>query len=131
MLYSGKVNGTHEFGVGFIVNRKIKDIIKDFKPMNKRICAICIRTKLQNMWIINEHAPTEEKEGEIRDDFYQTLEATFDSLQHNDIKVLMGDFNAKIGREEAYRGTIGQHSLHEVSSNSGLRLIILQMVKIQ
>jgi hypothetical protein len=77
MLYSGKVNGTHEFGVGFIVNIKIKDNIKDFKLINQRICAICIRTKCQNMWIINTHAPTEEKDG-IKDDFYQTLEAIFD-----------------------------------------------------
>jgi hypothetical protein len=51
------------------------------------------------MLIINDHATTEETEDEIKDDFYQTLESTFDSLPHHDIRVLMGDLSAKIGRE--------------------------------
>jgi hypothetical protein len=74
------------------------------------------------LWIINAHT-TEEKE-EIKDDFYQTLEAKFDSLPYNVIKVLMGGFNAKIGREEERRGImIEQHSLYEESSNNGVGLI--------
>jgi hypothetical protein len=75
------------------------------------------------MWIINSHALTEEKEDEIKDNFYQTLEAIFYSLPHNDIKVLMEDFSAKTGKEEAHGGIIGQICLHEEYSNSVLRLI--------
>jgi len=37
--------------------------------------------------------------------------------------MIVGDFNAKIGRENIYRPTIGPDSLHEISNNNGTRLI--------
>jgi hypothetical protein len=61
-------------------------------------------TKFHNMWIINAHGPTEDKAKEIKDDFYQTLEYTYNALSQNDIKLIAGVLNAKIGKEEIYKG---------------------------
>jgi hypothetical protein len=58
-----------------------------------------MKTKF-NMWVINAYGPTEEKVEDIQDDFYQTLEHIYKALPQNDIKLIVGDFNAKIGREE-------------------------------
>jgi len=41
----------------------------------------------------------------------------------------MGDFNAKIGKEDMYRPTIGPNSLHDVSNDNGTRLINLCLAK--
>jgi len=39
------------------------------------------------------------------------------------MKMLLGDFNAKVGRENIFKPTIGQESLHEDSNDNGFRLV--------
>lgn len=43
--------------------------------------------------------------------------------------ILLGDFNAKIGREDMYRQTNEKYSLHKESNDNGLRLINLAIAK--
>jgi len=47
----------------------------------------------------------------------------YDGAPKRDIKIILGDFNAKIGREVYYRPTIGKYSLHENSNGNGTRVI--------
>jgi hypothetical protein len=85
LLYSGKEGGTKEFGVAFVVERNMKRNILDFKGVDERMCVLRIKTKFQNLSLINVHAPTEEKEELEKEDFYQKVEV-FDSCPSNDIK---------------------------------------------
>jgi len=39
------------------------------------------------------------------------------------MKILLGDFNAKVGREIIFKPTIGQESLHQDSNDKGVRLV--------
>jgi hypothetical protein len=39
------------------------------------------------------------------------------------MKILLGDFNAKIGREDIFKPTVGNESLHKISNDSGVRLV--------
>jgi hypothetical protein len=39
------------------------------------------------------------------------------------MKILLGDFNAKVGRENIFKPTIGNESLHQVSNDNGVRII--------
>jgi hypothetical protein len=39
------------------------------------------------------------------------------------IKILLGDFNAKISKEEIFKPIIGNESLHEISTDNGVRVI--------
>jgi hypothetical protein len=75
------------------------------------------------MWVINAHGPTEEKVEDIKDDFYQTLEHIYKAFPKNDIKLIVGDFNAKIGKDEIHKAIIGKHSLHTISNGNGERLV--------
>jgi hypothetical protein len=44
------------------------------------------------------HVPTEDKDDDIKDSFYEELEQAFDNFPRYYMKILMGDFNAKVGR---------------------------------
>ena len=39
------------------------------------------------------------------------------------MKILLGDFNAKIGRENIFKHTIGNESLHEGSNDNYVRIV--------
>jgi endonuclease/exonuclease/phosphatase family metal-dependent hydrolase len=38
------------------------------------------------------------------------------------MKILLGDFNAEVGREDIFKPTIENESLHEISYDNGVRL---------
>jgi hypothetical protein len=38
------------------------------------------------------------------------------------MKILLGDFSAKVGREDIFKLTIESDSLHEINNNNGVRL---------
>ena len=39
------------------------------------------------------------------------------------MKILLGDFNEKVGRENIFKPTIGNESLHQHSNDNGLRKV--------
>jgi hypothetical protein len=39
------------------------------------------------------------------------------------MKILLGDFNAKVGREDIFKPTIGNESLHQDSNDNGVRVV--------
>jgi hypothetical protein len=47
----------------------------------------------------------------------------FDKFPKYHMKILLGDFNAKVGREDIFKPTIGDDSLHEISNDNGVRLV--------
>ena len=45
------------------------------------------------------------------------------------MKILSGDFNAKVGRENIFKLTIGNESLYQESSDNGVRIVNFAMSK--
>ncbi|XP_014289245.1 craniofacial development protein 2-like [Halyomorpha halys] len=127
-VYSSREN-THEFGVGFVVANKFRQPVIGWKPVNPRICHIRIRGRFGNYSIFCVHAPTEVADDEEKDRFYDSLERTLDAYPSYNVKIIAGDFNAKIGKEEIYRPTIGRHSLHEETNENGQRLGQLRRIQ--
>jgi hypothetical protein len=64
------------------------------------------------------HAPTEDKCDDTKDGFYGELEHVFDQFPKYHMKILLGDFNEKVRREDIFKQTIGNESLHETTNNN-------------
>ena len=69
------------------------------------------------------HAPSEDKSDDSKDKFYEELEQDFDHFPRYHMKILLGDFNAKVGRENIFKPTIGNESLHQDSNDNGVRIV--------
>jgi endonuclease/exonuclease/phosphatase family metal-dependent hydrolase len=72
--------------------------------------------------LICAHDPTEEKNRDIKDIFCEDLETSVTKCPKNDVKILLGDFNAKVGSEDPESAIVGKYGLHKESNNNGLRL---------
>jgi hypothetical protein len=59
----------------------------------------------------------------VKDSFYGELGCIFDKFPKYHMKMLLGDFNAKVGREDIFKLTIGNESLHEISNDNGVRAV--------
>lgn len=60
-------NRKHEFGTGFGIKDSLVQSILNFKRINERICYIRMKREQNNVSIITAHAPTEEKDENIKD----------------------------------------------------------------
>jgi exonuclease III len=72
--------------------------------------------------VLNVHAPTEDKDDVTKDSFYEELEQVFDQFLRYHMKILLGDFNAKVGREDIFKPIIGNESLHEANNDNRVRV---------
>lgn len=123
IFYSGNINRRFENGVGFVINESILTHVKAFQAISERMCYIRLTGHIIDIVIINCYAPTEEKGEDIKESFYEELDKVWDSISNYCVKIVIGDFNAKVGREEMYQPTIGRESLHDRSNDNGTRLI--------
>ena len=76
------------------------------------------------------HAPSEDKSNDSKDSFYRELEQVFDHFPRYHMKILLGDFNAKVGRENIFKPTIGNESLRQDINGNGVRIVNFTRPKI-
>ncbi|KAL4141659.1 hypothetical protein QTP88_004260 [Uroleucon formosanum] len=93
------------------------------QDMSEELCYIQVECKHMNLILINGYAPTEDKQQDEKEAFYEDLNTIFESTAKSQPKIILGDFNAKIGKEDMYRPTIRKESLHTHSNENGNRLI--------
>ncbi|XP_071043871.1 craniofacial development protein 2-like [Parasteatoda tepidariorum] len=91
--------------------------------MSLEFCLLHLKGSFANYSIINVYAPIEEGDDEEKDNFYDELDRLWGLCPRHDVKIIMGDFNFKVGREEEFRPVSGNYSLHDVSNGNGVRLI--------
>jgi hypothetical protein len=61
---------------------------------------IILKGSWYDIIILNVHAPTEVKDNDIKNSFYEEIEQALDQFPRYHMKTLLGDFNAKVGRED-------------------------------
>ena len=54
--------------------------------------------------------------------FYKELQQVFEYFPEYDMKILLGCFKAKVGRENIFKPTIRNEGLHQDSNDNGVRI---------
>jgi hypothetical protein len=108
-------------GTGIFIHKRIISAVKRVEFVSDRILYIIVRGRWFHIIFLNVHAPTEDKIDDVKDSFYEELEGMFDKFPKYHMKILLGDFNTKVGRENIFKLTIGNESLHEIRNGNGVR----------
>ena len=114
-------------GVGFAIrNSLLKSLHSNPIGISERL--IKLRLPLSNnrfATILSCYAPTLQATAEDSDTFYERLDSEIRNTPQNDKLVVLGDFNARVGRDHmAWENTLGRHGIGNMNMN-GHRLLTL------
>jgi hypothetical protein len=122
-FFYGKWNENHEFGTGFFVHKRNMSAVKRVEFVSDTMSNIILRGRWCNTIIRNAHAPTEDNIDDIKDSFCEELEQVFDKFPKSLMNIFLGDFNAKAGREDIFKPTVWNESLHKIDNDNGVRVL--------
>ncbi|XP_065063517.1 craniofacial development protein 2-like [Rhopilema esculentum] len=106
VVYSGKEAG-YSHGTALILAKEAANALIGYSPIPDRILKVCIRAKPYNLSIVQCYAPTGAASDEDLEEFYSQLQETLDAIPSRDIKIVMGDMNAKVGTANTATSTYG------------------------
>ncbi|VDO50127.1 unnamed protein product [Schistosoma margrebowiei] len=121
LLYSGhdEENTPHTQGVTLMMSKQAQNALTGWESHGPRIIKASFKTKKEGitMNIIQCCAPTNYYNEDVKDQFYNRLQSIVEKCQTNDLTILIGDFNAKIGMDNTGYENMGRHGLGERNEN--------------
>ncbi|XP_063598682.1 uncharacterized protein LOC134775152 [Penaeus indicus] len=127
-FWSGKMETEPRVsGVGFAIRNDIASCLTSLpKGISDRIMTLRLPLASKtHLTLIGVYAPTMTHSMEEREAFYSSLRKVIRSVPSRDKLLLLGDFNARVGRnKDAWPGELGSHGYGRENSN-GLLLLSL------
>ena len=114
-------------GVGFAVRTALLESTQEFLiAIDERLMTLRLPlAKNRFATFVSVYSPTLDSSDDVKDRFYDTLYSTIRRISQDDKIILLGDFNARVGRNhDTWHGVIGHHSVGNMHS-SGLQLLSL------
>ena len=112
-------------GVGFAIRNSIlPKLTEQPVEINERLMVLRIQlVGNQQATIISAYAPTLDAEDTVKEMFYAQLDNLLSSAPKKDKIILLGDFNARVGKDHLlWTGTIGKEGVGKVNDNGTLLL---------
>jgi hypothetical protein len=97
----------HEFGTCFCAYQQFRGLnllVTRWHTYYLEVAGVII--------VVNVHAPTEDK-----------IEHLLDKFHKYHMKIMLGDFNAKVGKKYIFKLTTANKSLHEISNDNGVSIV--------
>jgi endonuclease/exonuclease/phosphatase family metal-dependent hydrolase len=123
IIYSGHTDHSHEHthGVALLLAAEATRALLAWEPVSSRLISARFNSKGRNVTVIQCYAPTNTATEEEKEEFYRALQSLIDRSPRRDIKIVMGDMNAKVGCNNAGREHImGKHGLGTCNENGSL-----------
>ena len=95
IIYSGGMK--HEKGVGILIDKNVSNSILGYWAISDRILFVKLKGHPFNISIIQVYAPTAECDEEEINQFYNMLEMAKEHCKSQEVVIIMGDLNAKVG----------------------------------
>lgn len=125
-FWKGKdLNEPRIHGVGFAIKNGIVDHLDELPcGINERLMTLRLKlTNNQRATVISAYAPTLTSEDDQKEEFYSQLDEILKNIPRSDKILLLGDFNARVGRDSAlWGGVIGKDGVGKCNSNGTLLL---------
>ena len=74
------VYGEPSTGDRSFVHRRIRSAVKKVEFISDRVSCITLKGRWCDIIVLNVHAPSEDKDDDIKDSFYEEIERLFDKL---------------------------------------------------
>ena len=113
-------------GTGFAIHNSVLDSVIGFTSPNERVSLLSVKSANKAYTLINVHAPINQlnkTDPGTMDNFWESLEETTNKIPRHHVKILLGDFNAQLGKERKFNDTTGPHTKHKRTNKNGERLI--------
>jgi hypothetical protein len=111
------------------VRGEFSKCVKDFIIINERICCLRLKSKWFSCTLINLHAPINKKTEELKEELYNLLEQNVNQTVNYYTKIILGDSNSKVGKEDKHKSIIGNEGLQNETNNNGIKMIQFAIAK--
>ncbi|XP_023223878.1 craniofacial development protein 2-like [Centruroides sculpturatus] len=102
----------HERSVGILIKKDIRKAVDGVAAISDRILYLRIASYPMAISIIQVYTSTEAAPEDVINEFYEQLEKTLRLAKRGDVKIIMGDFDAKVGKGRV-TDTVGNYGLGE------------------
>lgn len=118
IVFSGRKDGRHHEGVAIILSKSAAKSLIEYHPVNERIIRARLNTKPVKTSIIQVYSPTNDAESDVKQDFYEALQAEIEKIPKHDLTIVMGDLNAKVGNNNTgFERVIGKYGCGVMNEN--------------
>ncbi|CAG9114637.1 unnamed protein product [Plutella xylostella] len=109
LLYHREGDQLSQGGVGFIVNKSLVNNIVEIGSVSTRVAYLILRiSKRYSMKVIQVYAPTSKHTDDEVELAYEDVSSALRKFTTH-FTVVMGDFNAKLGKQEGGETKVGSH----------------------
>ncbi|XP_063391819.1 uncharacterized protein LOC134677313 [Cydia fagiglandana] len=102
LFYTGNPSDqkSNYHGVGIMVSKELRKYVSNVTHFSNRCMMLNISAHPFNLNIIQVYAPTCDGDDQEVEEFYEGIEQLLKSVKSQDINIIMGDLNAKVGQGE-------------------------------
>jgi len=98
IYFSGDETTRNRNGVAIILNKQTNVAVRGFIPISSRVALIKIKAKPFDLNVIQAYAPTSESNDTEIEEFYEQLKAALKHTKKEEVNIILGDMNAKVGK---------------------------------